>query len=67
MRYLLLLVLLSTFYLGQAQTIGLPVEVLGEQGKVESRSIELTEAEALKADRLWLQINSLTYENKASI
>ncbi|MEQ9303027.1 MAG: hypothetical protein RJQ14_03860, partial [Marinoscillum sp.] len=68
MRYLLLLALLLTFHLGQTQTtIGLPVEVLGEQGKVVNRSIDLTEAEAIKADRLWLQINSLTYENKASI
>ncbi len=50
-----------------AQQILLPVEVLGEEGKVVTRSIELSSQEATNSQKLWLQVNNLGYDNKASI
>lgn len=61
---LLLSFLLSTSW---AQTILLPVEVLGEQGKVVTRSVDLTQEQASVAAKIWMQVNNLSYENKASI
>ncbi|MFY0626747.1 MAG: T9SS type A sorting domain-containing protein [Reichenbachiella sp.] len=50
-----------------AQSITLPVEVLGEQGKVVTRSFDFTQEEAEQATTLWMQVNNLSYENKASV
>ncbi len=49
-----------------AQVI-LPVEVIGEQGKVVQREITLTSTQAASASQFWMQVNNLSYENKASI
>lgn len=50
-----------------AQQILLPVEVLGDEGTIETRNFDLSIDEASQADRLWLQVNNLSYENKGSI
>lgn len=51
----------------QSQQIQLPVEVLGEEGKIVSRTFDLSADEAGEAEQLWLQINNLSYEDKASV
>lgn len=61
-----------SFFHGQssfAQTSNfiLPVEVLGEENLVETRTLELEQATATKANGLWLLVNNLGYEDKASI
>ena len=45
----------------------LPVEVLGAEGTIEERTITLTTEQLAKVDVLWLQVNNLGYQNKASI
>ena len=50
-----------------AQQIILPVEVLGAEGKVVTRTFDLSPQEASNALQLWLQVNNLGYQNKASI
>lgn len=45
----------------------LPVEVLGDEGTIESRTLTLTAEQVARIDRLWLQINNIGYENKASV
>ncbi|NLR93512.1 T9SS type A sorting domain-containing protein [Flammeovirga agarivorans] len=45
----------------------LPVEVLGEEGVIEPRTLTLTEEEANATKKIWMQINNLSYENKASV
>lgn len=45
----------------------LPVEVLGEEGLIVDRTFELTSAQASNANGMWMQVNNLSYENKASI
>lgn len=45
----------------------LPVEVMGEEGKVVSRHLYLDKSQANATSRLWLQINNLSYENKVSV
>ncbi|PQB07670.1 hypothetical protein BST83_11275 [Polaribacter filamentus] len=45
----------------------LPIEVLGAEGTIEERTITLIADQVGKVDRLWLQVNNLGYENKASI
>lgn len=47
--------------------IELPVEVLGAEGTVATRSFELDPESASLAKSLWLQINNLSYQNKASV
>ncbi len=47
--------------------IVLPIEVLGEEGQVVERCFNLDQQQAAKVKRLWLQVNNLSYENKASI
>lgn len=50
-----------------AQAIKLPVEVIGEQGKVVTRTVQLDQATVGQAERLWMQVNNLSYENKGSV
>ena len=50
-----------------AQEFELPVEVLGKEGKEASRSITLDASMVNEAEYLWLTVNNLSYENKASI
>lgn len=50
-----------------AQKITLPIEVLGAQGLVEEISLDLTAAQANSAKSIWMQVNNLGYENKASV
>ena len=50
-----------------AQKIMLPVEVLGAEGTIEERSFTLTTDQLAKTNLLWLQVNNLGYQNKASI
>lgn len=45
----------------------LPIEVLGAEGITEERTLTLTAEQAAKVDRLWLQANNISYENKASV
>ena len=45
----------------------LPVEVLGNPGTLASRTFNLDEATALEASELYLQINNLSYEDKARV
>ncbi|NME70627.1 LamG-like jellyroll fold domain-containing protein [Flammeovirga aprica] len=45
----------------------LPIEVIGEEGLVESRSFNLSLNQVEATKKLWLQINNLSYENKVSI
>ncbi len=45
----------------------LPVEVLGQEGLVVSRTLNLPAASATSATELWLMVNNLSYQNKASI
>ncbi|NLR94379.1 LamG-like jellyroll fold domain-containing protein [Flammeovirga agarivorans] len=49
------------------QGFTLPVEVLGGEGLVETRTFELGETKASNTQKVWLQINNLSYENKASV
>ncbi|MCV9385250.1 T9SS type A sorting domain-containing protein [Reichenbachiella ulvae] len=67
MKYYLLYILIVCFYSVQAQNIELPVEVLGAEGSIASRTFELTESQASSVESLWMQVNNLSYENKASI
>jgi len=46
-------------------TILLPVEVIGENGTTVSRTFDLEDAAS--AVSLWVQVNNLSYDNKASI
>ncbi|WP_299251880.1 RICIN domain-containing protein [uncultured Aquimarina sp.] len=50
-----------------ADKIVLPIEILGEEGLVISQSIELNAQTVNIADRLWLTINNLSYQNKGSV
>ncbi|MBB6460470.1 LamG-like jellyroll fold domain-containing protein [Flammeovirga kamogawensis] len=45
----------------------LPVEVLGEEGVIEPRTFTLTAEEAEATKKIGIQVNNLSYENKASI
>ncbi|WP_172665964.1 LamG-like jellyroll fold domain-containing protein [Flammeovirga sp. OC4] len=45
----------------------LPVEIIGAENLVEQRSFSLTQAEVDAAQKIWMQINNLSYENKVSI
>jgi hypothetical protein len=47
--------------------IELPVEVLGPEGTVASRSFEIDADAASQAKALWLLVNNLSYQNKASV
>ncbi|MFY0626746.1 MAG: T9SS type A sorting domain-containing protein [Reichenbachiella sp.] len=67
LRPLLFIVLSISFVELRAQQIVLPIEVLGEQYKVESRSFDLTQEQADEAQMLWMQVNNLSYEDKGSI
>lgn len=64
---MLSILLLWVVTLAMAQPVKLPVEVIGEQGKVVDRMLYLDQNTASQASTLWLQINNLSYENKASI
>ena len=62
--------LLSTVTPVSSQEISrvvLPVEVLGSEGSTEERSLSLTSSVVDQAERLWLQVNNLSYEDKGSI
>lgn len=47
--------------------VSLPIEVIGSQGVITSRSFDLTEEQVTEAKKLYLQINNLSYENKVSV
>ena len=53
--------------INQDDTIVLPVEVLGNEGTVVERIITLTASEASSARKVWLLVNNLSYQDKASI
>jgi Secretion system C-terminal sorting domain len=48
-------------------TIILPIEVLGAEGAVVSRSFTLDQVTVDATKSIWFMINNLSYENKASI
>jgi len=45
----------------------LPVEVLGAEGTISEREFTLTSTQVAASSLLWLQVNNLGYQNKASI
>ncbi|NRA46334.1 MAG: hypothetical protein HRU09_15385 [Oligoflexales bacterium] len=47
--------------------IKLPIEVIGEEGKLVQQSIELSAATASSVKAMYLRINNLGYEDKASV
>ena len=49
------------------ENILLPIEILGAEGVVEQIELKLTTAQANKSNLLWIQVNNLGYQNKASI
>jgi hypothetical protein len=65
--YQLILIFIIAISSLRAQQISLPVEVLGAEGKVVTRTFNLSAQEASSAVRLWLQVNNLSYQNKGSI
>ncbi|MFM7021469.1 MAG: putative Ig domain-containing protein, partial [Flavobacteriales bacterium] len=65
--YNLILFLLLTSASLFGQQIILPVEVLGAEGKVVTRTFDLSLTEAANSVKMWLQVNNLSYQNKASI
>ncbi|TNJ44894.1 T9SS type A sorting domain-containing protein [Tamlana fucoidanivorans] len=54
-----------------SQNIGekvlLPIEVLGAEGTIEEINLTLSQEQANQAKYIWLQINNLGYQNKASV
>jgi mono/diheme cytochrome c family protein len=50
-----------------AGAITLPIEVIGAQGESQSVSFNLTSSEASSAASLWMQINGLSYADKARV
>ncbi|MCF6351043.1 MAG: T9SS type A sorting domain-containing protein [Flavobacteriaceae bacterium] len=64
---LLILVPLLIFLNNISAQITLPVEVLGAEGTIEEREFTLTAAQVTNSKVLWLQVNNLGYQNKASI
>jgi hypothetical protein len=51
----------------ETPTVTLPVEVLGAEGTTVERTFGLSNSQATSARSLWLQVNNLSYENKASV
>ncbi len=51
----------------ESEAFLLPVEVLGAEGTIKSRTLTLDAELASKSERIWLQVNSLSYENKGSV
>lgn len=47
--------------------IKLPIEVLGKEGTIVSRSFTLNRDKVDNAKKLWIQANNLSYQNKGSI
>ncbi|MBD2768985.1 T9SS type A sorting domain-containing protein [Hymenobacter sp. BT664] len=52
-------------HVGSAQTVTLPIEVLGAEGTVETVTVNVPTGSL--ASGLWLQVNNLSYANKASV
>ncbi|RZS92459.1 RICIN domain-containing protein [Aquimarina brevivitae] len=51
----------------QNESILLPIEVLGNEGTVVERIITLSSSEVSAANELWLLMNNISYQDKASI
>lgn len=65
---LLLLFLASTITAQNTEDpILLPIEVLGDEGVIEEIECSLSTAIASKTDKIWLQVNNLSYQDKASV
>lgn len=47
--------------------IELPIEILGQEGTIVSRSLNLTSEQATRVKRLWIQANNLSYNNKGAV
>ena len=45
----------------------LPIEILGAEGTVEERTFTLSSEQLAKVKLLWLQVNNIGYQDKASI
>lgn len=65
-RYFFVTILLAITNFGWGQII-LPVEIMGAEGTIESRTFDLDETQQSSAYELFLLVNNLGYENKASI
>jgi hypothetical protein len=52
---------------GLDSAIRLPIEVIGREGFTQTVSISLTAQDVQQPLRLWMQVNNLSYANKASI
>ncbi|MEQ9286133.1 MAG: cadherin domain-containing protein [Cyclobacteriaceae bacterium] len=66
MKFKLLFAIMLMGQAGFCQVL-LPVEVIGEEGKIVERKITLTKEMARVARKIWLQANNLSYQNKASV
>ncbi|WP_010136356.1 T9SS type A sorting domain-containing protein [Ochrovirga pacifica] len=67
LHFLLLFVFLLKVNSAFSQTITLPIEVLGPEGYVKEVQFNLDASQQSQAGRLWIQVNNLSYENKASV
>ncbi len=52
---------------GNGSLILLPIEVIGAEGTIEEIALTLTPEQFAQVDLLWLQVNNLGYQNKASV
>lgn len=49
------------------EKLSLPIEVIGNEGKIVTRTLTLSSTIAEHAESLWLQVNNLGYQDKASV
>ncbi|WP_010136335.1 T9SS type A sorting domain-containing protein [Ochrovirga pacifica] len=63
----LLLIFWFAYVSVNAQNIVLPVEVLGQEGVVKERQFYLSNQQVSLVNKVWFQINNLSYQNKGSI
>ncbi|MCP4521288.1 MAG: T9SS type A sorting domain-containing protein [Cytophagales bacterium] len=66
-KHFYLFLSLLTFGLNAYSQVLLPVEVLGKEDTIVRRKITLPNEIATATNRLWLQVNNLSYENKGSV
>ncbi|WP_299189099.1 RICIN domain-containing protein [uncultured Aquimarina sp.] len=53
--------------INSVNAINMPIEVLGEEGKIVERSLILDNETLNSTAKIWLMINNLSYQNKGSI
>ncbi|WP_405206913.1 RICIN domain-containing protein [Aquimarina sp. LLG6339-5] len=60
---------ISSYYtsIPLVNAVKMPIEVLGEEGKIVERSLTIDNETLNSTSKIWLVINNLSYENKGSI